>query len=235
MSAIVVEDASSPAPLDDYVPSKGDIATKSAAYQAGYARGVDEAKREIEGRRAQIYVYGTRSSLDILDRATGLDQIDLAGCFVDDETKGRAAGHNEYVLNFVARYGAPIYSRKRWERELFDLEAYFASRPSTDVSKLPVDGTNVRLGGGRVLVSGRPFLRVTVDGTPVTRRLADGRSSMTIDVALLELPKRGEVTLGPEESDTLIFRWGFDGSSELAALDLRTGEWLRHENGGPVP
>jgi hypothetical protein len=235
MSTVIMKDASSPAPIDDHMPSDAGTATKSAAYQDGYSRGVDEAKREIEEHRAQIYVYGARSSLDMLDRATGLGQVDLAGCFVDDETKGRAAGHNEYIRSFVARHGAPVYSRKRWERELFDLEAYFASRSPTEVSQLPVDGTNVRLGGGRVLVSARPALRVTVDGRPVTRRLADGRSSTAIDVALLEIPRRREVTLGPEGSDTLILRWGFDRSSELAALDLRTGEWLRHQDGGPVP
>jgi hypothetical protein len=204
---------------------------RSPDYRHGYEEGVAEAEREITGNGATIYVDGMRRVGDGLDRETGLNTTAIAGCSVDDTLDGRADGHNATVRDFIKKHGSPAYSRKRWESDLFALPVYFKTRGAADVEVLRIGGRDVALEKGRVRLSARPDgLRVHVDGVQVTLRVA-GEVRTTLDMPLSEVPRRTEVTLGPEGSDTILFRLTFrDGSLTFGVLDARNGEWIRRED-----
>jgi len=207
----------------------------SAEYRAGYVRGAAEAAQEFENGSARIRVYGMRVSSDTLDRETGLNVIPLAGCIVDDEIKGRAAGYNEVITKLIEDHGAPPYSRKRWERELYNLGGYLSSLTGKDaLLPLHIGGRGVPLRGGKMVVSMSPQLHVYAEGAPIVWTDRWGNRSTTADFIWSTVPKRIEVADGPTGSDVLIFRSTFaDKTVEHAVLDLRSGEWLRQETAFP--
>jgi len=80
----------------------------------------------------------------MLDRETGLPIYGL-GCVVDGELLGREEGYNARIKEHIAAHGPPASSFKKYERELFDLKAYFEERARTEEPiRLEEDGPEVR-------------------------------------------------------------------------------------------
>jgi hypothetical protein len=83
-----------------------DLEAKSSEYKKGYAVGVQDAKAEINESRMTFYTYGLRyvprDGKDI-HQDTGLPYQPIAGCMVFDDIRGRAAGHNKTILEYLDR------------------------------------------------------------------------------------------------------------------------------------
>lgn len=204
---------------------------RSPEYRAGHDRGVQEADAELQNGKARIYVHGMRSSSDKLDQETGLNIVEIAGCHVDDRIAGHADGHNERIRMLIAERGAPSYSRRRWQHELFNLNRYLAGQVGAYAPRdLHIGGQDVRLPGGHIVVSMRPSLRVSRDGAPLTWDDGGGRRRREVLLPWLSIPRHIQVAPGPDGSDVIVFRWTFvNGQAEASALDLRIGDWLRKE------
>jgi hypothetical protein len=79
----------------------------------GYELGVAEAEFELNGGNSTIYVYGLRPESENEDPETGLPVQGIAGCLVDQRIVGRAAGHNERIVEYIKKQGFPGKSARR--------------------------------------------------------------------------------------------------------------------------
>lgn len=223
--------------------SRGNRARPSADYQRGYEGGRAEAERALVDGKPSLYVFGRRDVTNCLDRETGLPLVAVAGCFVDDETEGRADGNNEHVRAHIAAHGLPLSSRKPFEADLFDLAGYVA-RTAANLCEFEIDGPETASRDGRLRVrvwrplekgkrSPLPSVRVTLvaDDTP-------GSAPQEVIVeSFLPLGFGGAhpaFVPGPRGSDTLVVRGEQPppkGHLAFVLLGLR-GEsgWLRIEH-----
>lgn len=75
---------------------------QSAAYEAAYLEGVQEAEAEIAQEKPTLYVFGKQADpYATIDAQTKLPRQAIAGCVVDDSILGRAAGHNERIQQYL--------------------------------------------------------------------------------------------------------------------------------------
>lgn len=202
----------------------------SDEYRAGYRQGVEEAKKELESGVATFYTCGLQLGLEHLDRETGIPIRPIAGCGVDDEILGRSFGHNKTLSDSMKLRGLPANSFKRWEKELFGLEAYFIARSKQQAPVRPK-------AGGPVLKS--PDGKFTI--TPVRSEYKRQDGSTGNVFALIvggDGVKPSTVNVWWDDVDLV---WGPNGSrfavlrnvqkewDKYDALDLQRGEWLRQE------
>lgn len=209
--------------------------TRSREFLAGHARGATEALEDFQKGAASVRVSGMRASLDRLDRATGLNVVPLGDCFVDDETTGRVLGYNEAVGKLIKERGLPAYSRKRWEREFYDLKRYLSSLVGDDTPvRLYIGGRGAQLRDGTILVKMGPELQVYQDGKAVVWNDPLGGRRTTANLGWSSVPRHIEVADGPVGAEVLVFQSSFaDRGLELTILDLRTGQILRTERHAP--
>jgi hypothetical protein len=120
------------------------------SYIRGYCAGMGWAKADIDENRALIL-----GGSPILDQETGLRAWGL-DCTADRGMEGVADGYNRIVRLWVHLKGSPPYSRKQWERILFQLTEYFDNRSQTEPpERLVVDGAPILASDGTTKV----FLR----------------------------------------------------------------------------
>jgi hypothetical protein len=179
-----------------------------------------------------LYAYGRRDPGAGLDRETGLPILVIAGCFVDEETLGRAHGHDERVREHIAAHGLPPSSRKAFEADLFDLRGYL-SRAAPDLRDLEMNGSWSISHDGRLRV--RVF---RTDGESASIRAASVVEGGPAELLLGGILPRGfrdqglVFAPGPRGSDTLVVRGQVapKGSREIVLFGLRGEEgWLRVE------
>jgi len=208
----------------------------SQAYKAAYEQGRREAEQETAENRATIYLTGYGALYIGLDRATGLPCTAIAGCETDDAAAGRQEGHNERVGQFIKEHGLPSYSRKAWERELFDPKGYFDAKSEEQPPvRLTLNGPAVTSPDGK--------FALRLAGEPIEPGSADFRVWLVLKNAAgkeeLHLPEGHEAARvtdliwGPEGSDTAFLRWSDFRDPRYArylpvhgSLDLRTGKRL---------
>ena len=199
-------------------------------YARAYKQGQDEAHKELKGERATIYTFGLRSLFEHLDRDTGLPYEVIAGCEVDDEILGRAAGHNDRVLEQIKKDGPPGYSFKRWEKELFDLKGFY--EPPSRAGKVH------RLSLGDPAIKS-PDGGVTIHAVKRSFTKDDGGlgESLAVEITVngvVKKPQRiffdegdSDFCWGPKGSNFAVVRSRGKGEPWFMALDLRTGQRLR--------
>jgi hypothetical protein len=212
--------------------TQGALIKSDGDYDAGYRTGVSAADKELKEGLARLYTYGLRDEgVGLLDRKTGLPLKVIAGCAVDREIEGRAAGHNARVREYIADRGLPSNSFKRWEKQLFDLKGYYEERARTEKPH--------RLTPGDLAAEcpdGIHALRVE----KVQHREEDGalsvRSSVIISVGPVDHKAldhwiEGDMDLfwGPKGSGFAVIRCVEKQTRSFMALDLRRGKLLRWE------
>jgi hypothetical protein len=199
--------------------SRGHVGVSEGNYAAGCKAGVAEAEKELKEGKATLYTYGLRDrdGIEDLDRKTGLPFEAIAGCVVYDKLLGRAAGHNRRIAKYIEEHGLPSNSFKRWEKELFDLESYFAKRRKTE-KPIP-------------LIVGLPAEK-SPDGKYAMRRAQKPRGLIVsvdgIDHKALWI-SYGNIDFfwGPKDSGFAVIRTsGVDGTSFMA-VDFKRGRRLR--------
>ncbi len=206
-------------------------AITSEQYQEGYAIGVDEARKQLKSGNATLYTCGLRQLPEFLDRETGLPCDVIAGCVVDNEIRGRQAGHNDTIRKFIAERGLPANSFKRWNKDLFDLKGFYEKRAGTE---RPVQ--LIRGDLAAECPDGIHELRLE----KIQHRKEDGtlsvRSAVVISVAgvdhkALHLWFDGDMDLfwGPKGSGFAVIRCVQGQKQWFTALDLRRGKILRNE------
>lgn len=205
------------------------VETLSPEYRRGYDEGIAQAESEFAHDAATVYVYGLGPRGQTLDLETGLNETAIAGCIVSDFILGRADGHNKRIRELINKHGIPAYSRKKHEGVLFALAQFFSTRAPSEIEILHIGGHDVMLGNGRIRLSQGPDgLRAYVNGVPLTRHGITNEVQTSLDAPLEDVPQKTEATLGPEGSDTVIFRWTFSTNEQrFGALDLRNAKWLR--------
>ncbi|MDB5350116.1 MAG: hypothetical protein JWN86_1363 [Planctomycetota bacterium] len=199
-------------------------------YARAYKQGQDEADKELKDDRATIYTFGLRSLFEHLDRDTGLPYEGIAGCEVDDEILGRAAGHNDRMLEHIKKNGPPGYSFKRWEKELFDLKGFYEPQSR--------DGKVHRLSLGDPAMKS-PDGGVTIRAVKRTFTKDDGSlgDSLAVEITVDGVVKKPQTVFfdegdsdfcwGPKGSNFAVVRSRGKGEPWFMALDLRTGQRLR--------
>ncbi len=203
----------------------------SPAYKDGYAKGQAEAEVAIAEKAATIYVYGM-PTLNALDKETGLPLTSIAGCIVGDAVRGRDHGYNERIREWIKVEGLPDYSRKPWEKELFNQREYFTTRSKKEQpfalarrQSISPDGKySLKLCEVRVAARARGGICLQAGDEECQVQFPFGD-----DV-------RQAVSLfwGPERSDVAFITWAQQGKGTVtgqrfAVLDLRTAKWLRVE------
>lgn len=213
-------------------------APKTPEYREAYLKGGDEAARELEEGRAVLYDYGLLR--ESLDRETGLPFEAIAGCDVRDDALGRAAGHNDRIREFIREHGYPGGSYKRWEKELFDLRGALAARASAGrTARLSVEDPPATSPGGRSTLELRRDetidRRTAAPSTTSEIRATTGGVARTIPLPRpLHEARSLDVAWGEEGSDVAFLRCDPSPGDaaprrRFAALDVRTGRWLRFE------
>jgi hypothetical protein len=76
---------------------------KSLEYKKGYAIGVQEANAEIKANKLTFYTFGL-SSLEGINKDTGIPYKTIAGCMASDKIFGQTDGHNETILEYLKKY-----------------------------------------------------------------------------------------------------------------------------------
>jgi hypothetical protein len=177
-------------------------------------------------------LYGLRSLFEHLDRETGLPERGIAGCRVDDEILGRAAGHNERIADSIKEHGLPGSSFKRWEKELFDLKGDYGSRIKTEKPhRLTVGGPAVKSSDGRYTI--RPVKsQFKKDDGSLGDVLGvvvgvDGVDHEALKVFIDQ--GKTDFFWGPKDSGFAVIRSERKDESCYMALDLKRGHWLREE------
>lgn len=211
---------------------------RSAEFEAAYAKGCEEAARELEQGRPVLYTYGLVRNT--LDRETGLPLVAISGCLVDDAILGRAAGHNERLKEQIAAHGALAGSYKAWDKELFDLKGFFAAADAAKRSgTLELDGPIVKSPDGK---SSLGLRRIPADPNSAAATASDllassEKGETTISLAPhLSSAGKVEVAWGPEGSNLAMVRWSDLSANSaadrvIAAVDVKIGRWIRQETG----
>lgn len=198
----------------------------SAEFRKGYARGWAEAEAKLqEGGRVDL-IGGDAFSLssEYTDRETGLP-LSAAGCLIDDEWRGRIAGNNERIADWIKTRGLPANSVKPWERQVFDIAAYFAECERRGaVLRLTPEGSPYVSPDGRLSIAvehRRPtrairFYRIWLTFRPPGKREELGEESVRFRRA-----GRAELCWGPAGSPLAFLRFQEDGELRYVALDTR--------------
>ena len=211
------------------VLARADDPKETKEYRDGYKQGIAEAEKELKEGHPTLYMSGLQMSFEHLDKKTGLRMTPIAACVVDDRTDGREHGHNKRIMDHIKIHGLPASSFKKWERELFDLRAFFDDQTKTNK---PV---RLEVGGPKHV---SPDGKFTV--TPVQSHIEkdDGTSKPVLGIVVTargQKPMREESIWQGDESD---FVWGPEGSRFIVircrgngvyymAFDLECSEWLR--------
>lgn len=208
-------------------------AGESKQYKDAYARGRAEAETALKEGRATLYTYGLRNPFDNVDKDTGLIYEAIAGCVVNDEILGRAAGYNEQVMQSIAKNGPPANSLKRWEKELFDLKSYF------DDQKQKQQVAHLTAGSaGSKSPDGKHFIRAV----PSNLKGEGGKPSTTVGLIMtingVDRQQReffrtdersADVTWGPPGSSFVVISGRIGTSATYEAIDVPTGRLIRVE------
>ena len=204
--------------------------SETETYKAAYLHGWAEADENLRQGEAQIFVAGPRDHLENVDHETALPVLDL-GRELEDATRGRLAGNNNRIVEFIEKHGSPSNSYKRWTRGLFDMAAYFAEREQA--------GATVRLAAQlSPMISPDDRLVIRVEKRPPRRETPDWRILLNFASPVLNKPwvetlryrTSGEcdLTWGMEDSHLVFFRWTLDRKVSYADLDTRApAHWLR--------
>jgi hypothetical protein len=205
-------------------------------YADGYRRGRMEAQAQLRRGGPTIYTFGLmHDSSEELDRLTGLPLEPIAGCLVDKGILGRAAGHNDWVIEYLKANGLPPTSPRRWPKEIFGLREFFALRTAAgDLRPLTPGGPGMESPDGRFTV--RP---VRADAFNQDGSRGDGLAIIAAEGGVNHpasdvFPGGGlpDFAWGPDGSGFGVVRCRVSGQEFYIAVDLRTGEWLRTEGGG---
>src|SRR5262249_32861850 len=94
-----------------------------------------------------------------LDRETGLPYEYVAGCMIDDQTRGRIDGHNGAIRERIEVSGLPSGSFKPWEGLLFDFDRHFANPGEGGPQRLVPDGPGVTSPDGATTLRLRPVTK----------------------------------------------------------------------------
>jgi hypothetical protein len=216
------------------VPPADPLAAMKATkeYQDGYRKGRDEADAEIRQGRATLYTFGLRRDFSNLDRETGLPREPIAGCVIDDGIVGRADGHNARVRESIAAHGLPANSFKRWEKELFDLKGYVASRLKAGPAvPLKVGGPAAKSPGDKHTARVAKVTEKGFDGKPyehVVLIVDEGRAGER-PISLIGLEGQPRLLWGPEGSGFAVVLYRAFKADQAEAIDLHRGWWLRQE------
>ena len=111
------------------------------AYKEGKAQGRIDAEREISIDSISIYTVAFPLFYDMLDLETGLTykSVSSGDIYWDkseiDHEHGRVMGHNEIIFKHIKENSLPSYSRKKWEHELSNLDAYYESCEQAQLTK----------------------------------------------------------------------------------------------------
>ena len=170
---------------------------QTPAFQAAFQQGVAEAEKELAEGRATAYTFGLGMALDNLDCETGLPYKAIAGCVIDESILGRTEGHASRIRQAFKAGQIPANSLKAWEKELFNLKAFFeAESASRKPQPLEPNGAWVESPSGDALrvatemkvIGDRPHTNLTVEvrsGGKTSEPLwlwADAAGTSTFDV-----------------------------------------------------
>lgn len=204
---------------------------ESKEYMAAYAKAQKDADLALKEGRAALFTYGLRPSFEPLDRQTGLPIQAVAGCIVNDEILGRAAGNNDRIHEYVLKNGLPPGSFKPWEKELGDLITYVAAqskeRPAGKIAP-----------GGKALTS--PDGKFSIRAVTTKVEKGPGQSFETMGYVLtvenVDRPQaeffggnEAEVTWGPAGSGFVVLRGRSEYSQVFQAIDMKSGRVIGSE------
>jgi hypothetical protein len=198
---------------------------------AAYKLGVAEADEELNAGTATLYCYGkAHRPFEKLDRETGLPYKRIAACVMNDEIKGRRAGHDARIREYIQKRGLPSNSFKRWERELFDLRGYYQGRVKTETPcPLTRSGRAVKSPDRKYKIR-LVKTKLQIDDYPVVDGVCVVVSVGSVDHEALGVLYDGDIDFfwGPKESGFAVMRVREEGETPMfMALDLKRGEWLR--------
>lgn len=205
-------------------------------YRAAYKEGRAEADRQLKDQSPTIDGAGLAESLfENLDRETGLPYRNF-GCVVDARIEGRIDGHNDRINESIKANGLPKGSFKPWEKELFGLQEYVASRRKQEQPEILKAG-----GPARKSPDGPCTIRPVVEETEwrdkVLKWLAievdgDGRPPRRINL-IVRADETVELFWGPKGSGFAVVSTRLGNDNGFVALDLRRGGLLRAEFPAP--
>ena len=209
------------------------IVTNHRDYKEAYRTGVAEADKRLKAGKATLYIYGLRTSLEFLDRETGIPLEPIAGCVVDNAILGRADGNNNRIKEFIAERGLPSNSFKRWEKDLFDLRGYYEKRTEKERPfHVSLDGPAAQSADGEYTLRLVKTQHKQRDGT-----LSD-HLSMIVSVAGIDHKEFGfyrqekeaiDGFWGPTGSGFAVIRCNAARTLSLIAFDLERGKLLRRQ------
>lgn len=179
-----------------------------------YEKGVKLARQEWKKGETVLYCGGLSPALTI-DEKLGIPLYMAFGCLVDEETAGRAQGHNEEVYRLILERGLPTNSRVRWMGEILQPKQLWAD-PTRTRTPVPY--------GGPALTS---------PDSNVTLRLREGHDEQPPRLEISEKdakPFRWDLHQLDRQSPVLTALWGPPGS-HLLFLRYREG---RGGHGGEV-
>jgi hypothetical protein len=211
---------------------------KTEEFKEYYMLGQAEADSEIAMGEATIYVYGFMSSYINLNKETGLPNRAIAGCVIDMSIRARSEGHNDRIRQYIEENGVPSYSRKKWERELYDLKAYFKERTKKEnPNLLEINGSKITSSNNKYSLhledtSNKDKTDFPFDFTIFLKK--NGKEFKTTYPYGSYIARKTEFFWGPNGSDVAFFRWSELSDNRLmnqvyGVLDLRNAGWLRVE------
>ena len=202
----------------------------SNAYKEAFASGRAEADKEIAAGAPTIFQYGLVTALSSLDKETGVPYKPIAGCLVSDEILGRAAGHNERILELLKQRGKLPGSFKPWMDKLANLKEFFEAQAKAEPPLTLTPG-----GPPVTAPDGKTTLRLLTETIPTQD--GKGLTSLSIEVRPGGAPvghgptmfgpgteTKVSLVFGPKDSGFAVFRGS--PSENLFAIDLRRGALL---------
>jgi hypothetical protein len=97
-------------------------------YHKGLFRGKYNAMRDLKDENVAILGYGLVNFLRAdFDKKTGLKRRGIAGCVIDSVTEGYAKSYNNYVHEYIDRYGLPKNSKIQYSDMILNPSDYMNS------------------------------------------------------------------------------------------------------------